>query len=136
MKRRRFSKNKLKNKVYILLLKNLSIEEIADALAISPTKVIDIIEDILSDIGKEVEGSSIGELLKEYRLCVDGLGEALREAWLVYHATDDELLRLKALRIIIQLYKTKMNALEDGHIAVKVKELIDEYERNTKETTQ
>ncbi len=136
MKRRRFSKNTLKNKVYILLLKNLSMEEIADALAISPTKVIDIIDDILSDIGKEAESSSIGELLKEYRLCVDGLGEVLREAWLVYHATDDELLRLKALRIIIQLYKTKMNALEDGHIAVKVKELIDEYERNTKETAQ
>ena len=136
MKRRRFSKNTLKNKVYILLLKNLSMEEIADALAISPTKVIDIIDDILGDIGKEIESSSIGELLKEYRLCVDGLGEVLREAWLVYHATDDELLRLKALRIIIQLYKTKMNALEDGHIAVKVKELIDEYERNTKETTQ
>jgi hypothetical protein len=136
MKRRHAKKNTLKQKVYTLLLKNLTVEEIASALGISDARVCSIIENILCDISKEIENNnSIGELLKEYKLCIDGLGEALREAWLIYHSSDDEGLRLKALRMIVQLYKARLDMLEEGQVTMKVKELIDEYEQKTKEST-
>ncbi len=136
MKRRiHVKKNTLKQKVYTLLLKNLTIEEIASALGISDTRVCSIIESILHDISKEIEDDGVDELLKEYKLCIDGLGEALREAWLIYHSSDDEGLRLKALRMIVQLYKARLDMLEEGQVTMKVKELIDEYEHKTKEST-
>jgi DNA-directed RNA polymerase specialized sigma subunit len=58
MKRRHAKKNTLKQKVYTLLLKNLTVEEIASALGISDDRVCSIIENILCDISKEIENNN------------------------------------------------------------------------------
>ncbi len=129
-------RNPLKRRVYTLLLKNLTVEEIADALGISDTQVYSIIESILDDISKDIESNNgVEELLREYKLCMDGLDEVLREAWLIYHSSDDEGLRLKTLKMIIQLYKARLDMLGEGQVTMKVKELIDEYESKLKDST-
>lgn len=128
----------LKRKIYTLLLKNLTREEIADALNISPRVVSRSIAGILANMDRE--GNGYGDtarmLHREYRFCMDGLNEVLRELWLLFHSTDDESIKIRVLKMIVDLYEARFRMLEEGEVAAKVRELVSILEGEAEEVDE
>lgn len=117
----------LRRKIYALLLKNLTSEEIADALNLPPETVSRSIAGILSSIDRKGKGymHAARMLHREYRFCIDGLNEVLRELWLLFHSSDDNGMKLRVLKMIMDLYEARFRMLEDGEMVSKVRELVD-----------
>ncbi|MEM0366974.1 MAG: hypothetical protein QW776_00535 [Candidatus Nitrosocaldus sp.] len=126
----------LKRKIYTLLLKNLTSEEIAAALNIHPRVVSKSIASILAGIDRKGKGyeDTARTLHREYRFCIDGLNEVLRELWLLFHSSDDEGIKIRVLKMIMDLYEARIRMLEDGEVAAKVRELVNILEDEAKET--
>src|SRR5215212_11154360 len=114
-----------RKKVASLLAQSMTESEIAQELGVDQSTISRDIKAL-----KELSQQFIYDLAKSdlayyYKQCIDGIEEAKREAWRIYHNNTDVSVkeRLSALKLIVESNEARFKLLTEGPSVVAVKSL-------------
>jgi DNA-binding transcriptional ArsR family regulator len=115
-----------RRKVASLLAQSLTECEIAQQLSVDQSTISRDVKAL-----KELSQQFIYDLAKSdlayyYKQCLDGIEEAKREAWRIYHNNNNEVSvkeKLSALKLIVESNEARFKLLSEGHSVLAVKSL-------------
>jgi IS30 family transposase len=122
----KFKIEERRKKVASLLAQSMTEAEIAQELNVDQSTINRDIKAL-----KELSQQFIYELAKSdlayyYKQCIDGIEEAKREAWRIYHNNNNEVSvkeKLSALKLIVESNEARFKLLSEGPSVLAVKSL-------------
>jgi Homeodomain-like domain len=114
-----------------LLAQSMTETEIAIHLDVHVSTICRDIKALKAKSQQFVYDLAKSDLAYYYKQCIEGIDEANRESWKIYH--DDNKLPIKekllALKVIIQSNESKFKLLSEGPIVLAVKSLEERLEK-------
>jgi Holliday junction resolvase RusA-like endonuclease len=114
-----------------LLAQSMTETEIAIRLDVHVSTICRDIKALKAKSQQFVYDLAKSDLAYYYKQCIEGIDEANRESWKIYH--DDNKLPIKekllALKVIIQSNESKFKLLSEGPIVLAVKSLEERLEK-------
>jgi predicted transcriptional regulator len=105
-----------RNKVQELAVKGFNQADIAKMLQISEPTISRDVDYLKQSAKQEIKKHITDRLPYEYRNCIEGLTEIIREGWTIAAKTDKTGERLQSLALIKDTYSTKMELLTNANL--------------------
>ena len=115
-----------RKKVTSLLAQSMTETEIAQELNVDQSTVSRDVKALKEVSQQFVYDIAKSDLAYYYKQCIDGIEEAKREAWRVYHDNNNQVSvkeKLSALKLIIEANESRFKMLSEGPSILAVKSL-------------
>jgi hypothetical protein len=114
-----------RRRVASLLAQSLTETEIAQELNVDQSTISRDIKAFKELSQQFVYDLAKSDLAYYYKQCIDGIEEAKREAWRIYHHNNDFSVKekLAALNLIVESNEARFKLLSQGHTILAVKAL-------------
>jgi DNA-binding transcriptional ArsR family regulator len=121
-----FKIDERRRKVASLLAQSMTESEIAQELNVDQSTISRDVKALKELSQQFVYDLAKSDLAYYYKQSIDGIEEANREAWRIYHNNDDEVSlkeKLSALKLIIESNEARFKLLSQGLSILAVREL-------------
>jgi Trp operon repressor len=126
--RHTFKIEERRRKVSSLLAQSLNESEIAHELNVNQSTISRDVKTLKELSQKFVYDLAKSDLAYFYKQSIDGIEEAKREAWRIYHHNNNEVSvkeKLAALKLIVEAHEARFKLLSDGPSVLAIKSLED-----------
>jgi DNA-binding transcriptional ArsR family regulator len=121
-----------RRRVSSLLAQSMTETEIAQALKVDQSTISRDVKALKELSQKFVYDLAKSDLAYYYKQCIDGIEEAKREAWRIYHHNNNELPlkdKLAALKLIVESNEARFKLLSEGPSVLAVKSLEERFNK-------
>lgn len=130
-----------REKVLILMAKGFNQSDIAAELNTTRHTIMRDLKEINQWTKKGLYDLAKQTLPTMYHSCIIGMNEAEKEAWKIYHNTENDTSinnwhKISALRLLIDINKSKFRMFQDGPAFMEINRLQSELERIKKDVSK
>jgi IS30 family transposase len=114
-----------RRKVSSLLAQSMTESEIAEELNVDQSTISRDVKALKELSQQFVYDLAKSDLAYYYKQCIDGIEEAKREAWKIYHHNNEVSIKekLSALKLTVEANESRFNLLSEGPSILAVKSL-------------